>query len=175
MSDYSVDVDREAVSMDGTWFTAEELAAKVTEMLGAKDFGIGTAAAALEALQSALADVKDIGFRLPGTMLETLESTAGKEGRTTSAILRDALKKYFEVHGESAGGPPVLGQSQDAPAPAPSEMSPKPAGNRAGAATNADGVTVETLSVSEQEAAAAVPLTPKKKDGDEESGWFGKK
>ncbi len=174
MSDYSLDVDREAVQLDDVWYTAEELAAKVTEMLGAKDFRIGTVASALEALQAALGEVKDIGFRLPGPMLETLEATAGKEGRTTSAILRDALQVYFESKGDS-GSPPVLGKSEGSgpPAPAAANQSPQPLASPDGVGGD---VTVESLSVSEEEAAAAVPLTPKKKEnGDEESGWFGKK
>ncbi|MDF1565658.1 MAG: ribbon-helix-helix protein, CopG family [Deltaproteobacteria bacterium] len=165
MSDFTLDVDREAVHMDGSWYTADELAKKVTEMLGAKDFKIGTAASALEALQAALADVRDIGFRLPGTMLEALESTAGREGRTTSAILRDALQAYLD-----GGGAPAAVPAPAALEPAPAEVAPAPAA----------GVTVESLSVSEADAAGAVTLTAKKPDSGnagalDESGWFEKK
>ncbi len=170
MSEFTVDVDREAVLLDETWYTADELAAKLQQMLGNKDFRIATAAAALEALQAALADVRDIGFRLPGTMLEALEATAGKEGRTTSAILRDALAAYLERKGEVVG-PPVLAKEEG---PVPAAGAPVPAAGTPVPAEGAPPVTVESLSVSEEEAATAVPLTPKKK-ADEESGWFSKK
>lgn len=162
MPDYQIDLDSESVLVDGTWFTKDQLADKVKQMLGEQNFKIGTMGAALDALVADLSEMRDIGFRLTSSMLEQLETVAGKEGRSTSAILREALTAYF-----GSDDLPKRAEAGAAPVPVVADAPPV-------LKKEASDVTVEPAS--EEEAANAVPLTPKKKTGDgdkpAESNWF---
>jgi hypothetical protein len=173
MTDAHIDLDQEKVSFDGTWYTADELAARITEMLTAKDFRIGKAGAALETLQAALADARELTVRLPSSMLAAVETTAGEAGRSVGELVREALLHVIGGQlpvAEGADAAPLdadgaSGDGGPGPRPAPDGAQPVPVS------------AVATEAVSEEEAANAVPLTPKKKDEPsaaemDGSSWF---
>ncbi len=164
MSDAQIDLDQEKVRFDDTWHTAESLAARITEMLAAKDFRIGGAGAALETLQAALADARELTVKVPSSLLAAVESTAGDSGRSVGELVREALLHVVggqpaAVEGADATPAGTDGASGDGavagapvPRPAPDGAAPVPVS------------AVATEPVSAEEAANAVPLTPKKKD-----------
>lgn len=163
MNDAQIDLDEEKVSFDGSWYTAESLAAKITEMLSAKDFRIGKAGAALEALQAALADAKSLTVRLPGSLLTAVEATAKETDRSVGELVREALVRVVGGDLPAADGA-TAAEAPTGPRPAPEGVQPVPV------AANADSVTAE-------EAENAVPLASKKKDEPnpadmEASSWF---
>ncbi|RMG21203.1 MAG: hypothetical protein D6729_01210 [Deltaproteobacteria bacterium] len=185
MSDFAIDLDGERVEFDGTWYTAEELGEKITQMISAKDFRIAKAGQALESLQSALNDAKQLEVRVPSTVLGAIEDLAQRDGRTVGAVVREALIRFIGVQGlmeepapggaASAGGAPeaanpgasTAGESGGAEAapqnvtagPAPgwdAELAPSPA-----PAGVQPVPAVATEPAAPEEAAQAIPLTQK--------------
>ena len=178
MSDAQIDLDQETVRFDDTWYTAESLAARITEMLAGKDFRIGKAGAALETLQAALADARELTVKVPSSLLAGVEGAAGDSGRSVGELVREALLHVVGgqlpgLEGADAAPSGVDGSSGDGAAAAET-LVPRPAPDGAAPVPVA---AVATEPVSAEEAANAVPLTPKKKDepSPEEmdgSSWF---
>jgi len=154
MSDFQIDLDQGKVSFDGVWYDADELASRITQMLGAKDFHIGQAGQALEALQAAIADARELTVKVPASLLSALEGIAAGESRSLGEVVREALVRTVGQGGDGAISAETL-----APRPAPSGVMPVP--------------------LAAEAAPGPVDLTPKKKaeeapDPESETGgsWF---
>lgn len=172
MSDFQIDLDQGKVSFDGVWYDADELAARITQMLGAKDFHIGQAGQALEALQAAIADGRELTVKVPSSLLSALEGIAAGESRSLGEVVREALVRLVG-QGPTAGGDGAVSAETLAPRPAPSGAMPVPLA--AEGAVSATEVGTEAASGGD----TPVPLTPKKKaeeppDPESETGgsWF---
>ena len=181
MSDFAIDLDGERVEFDGTWYTADELGQKITEMISAKDFRIAKAGQALESLQNALSDARSLDVRVPSAVLKALEDMAARDGRAIGAVVREALIRFIGVQGlmeEPAGS--GSGEGSPPGEPPPGAASPGNGGGdvTAGPAPGWDaeltpspapaGVqpvpAVATEPVSPAEATDAIPLTQKADD-----------
>ncbi len=154
---YEIDFDGEQVLFDGTWYSKEELGRKIKTMVDAGDYRVSRPSAALESLQNALSNLRTLSIRLPAELAEGLASAAARVGQPVGAFVRNALVRALD--GTRAGTPLAQpGAAAASPGNGPPILQPVP-------------YTEIPLSLSDD--AAAIPLTPKKKD--DEKSWFGKK
>ncbi|HET6439902.1 MAG TPA: ribbon-helix-helix protein, CopG family [Anaeromyxobacter sp.] len=103
-----IDLDSESVWLDDAWYTREELARRIKEMIEAGDFRVSRPSQALERLESALATAKPISVRLPADLLEAVSATAGRLGRPMGQLVREAVAYYLAAAA-------AYGAGQDAP------------------------------------------------------------
>src|SRR5439155_13189788 len=82
MSQLPIDLDAEAIQYDGHWYTREDLARRIRQMLDAGDFAVGKPSNALEQLTTVLASLRTLAFRLPPEMADQLNQAAARHGRT---------------------------------------------------------------------------------------------
>jgi len=90
-----IDLDSESVWLDGAWYTREELARHIKEMIEAGDFRVSRPSQALERLESALGQAQTVSVRLPGDLLEAVSATAGRLGRPMGHLIRAAVAYYL--------------------------------------------------------------------------------
>ncbi|HTP28282.1 MAG TPA: hypothetical protein VMK12_21840 [Anaeromyxobacteraceae bacterium] len=159
---FQVDLDGEQVLFDGTWYSKEELAQKIRTMVDGGDYRISRPSAALEALQSALLGLRSLTLRLPHDQAEALANEAARQGMPAGAFARELLLRGLAMSGQAAGQVPPSGNSPSAFQGGPIQPIPLHAAN-----------DVPTPA----EAAGAIPLTPKRRDGDSasdaaENEWF---
>lgn len=114
MSDLPIDVDAEAIFLDGTWYTREDLSRRIKAMLDSGDFNVARPSAALEALTQALRTVRTLSFRCTAEVGDALNETAARLGKSVGAVIRDAVTEYLIEGGVKLGKPAA------APVPPPS-------------------------------------------------------
>lgn len=71
MNQLPIDVDAEAIFLDGAWYTREDLARKIKSMIDAGDFNVARPSAALEALSATLQQVRTLSFRVTPDLAES--------------------------------------------------------------------------------------------------------
>jgi hypothetical protein len=89
-----IDLDSESVWLDGAWYTREELARRIREMIEAGDFRVSRPSQALERLESALAQARVVNVRMPMDLAEAVTATAQRLGRPVGHLVREAVA-YF--------------------------------------------------------------------------------
>jgi hypothetical protein len=90
-----IDLDSESVWLDGVWYTRDQLAHRITEMIEAGDFRVSRPSQALERLEAALGMAQVVTVRLPADLLEAVSATAGRLGRPTGHLIREAVAYYL--------------------------------------------------------------------------------
>lgn len=136
-----IDLEAERIQLDGAWVTSDELSARITQMIAAKDFRIAKLSDALEQLAAALAGARGITLKLTADQFAKLEAAGQKLGKTADQFARDLLMQVF-----------LSGQST-APAPAAAPVAAAPPVLAAG-----------TSDVTAEEAAGALTIQPKRRD-----------
>jgi hypothetical protein len=116
MSDLPIDVDAEAIFLDGGWYTREDLSRRIKAMLDAGDFNVAKPSAALEQLTHTVSTVRTLMFRSTPDLAEGLNQVAARSGQSVGAVIREAVTQYLTDQGIAAksAGP---GGAQKAPAP----------------------------------------------------------
>ncbi|MFZ5471102.1 MAG: CopG family transcriptional regulator [Myxococcota bacterium] len=189
MSQLPLDLDKEAIQLDGTWYTREELARRIKSMLDGGDFAIGKPSQALEQLTTVLASIRTVTFRATAEIAEALNAAASRQGVTVAAVIREALAKHLSLSAletgpkrpamasgtslETVGGAPASSHPAATPA-----FVPGPGALRSTGGEPAPSVVVDQSIVTEEaspeDAAGAVNLTAKKKEEEAvERRWFG--
>lgn len=120
MSKPRIDLDSEAVELDGQWLTKEDLARRIRSMLDAGDFSISRPSQALEELTRIVAEIRTLAFRAGPELAEAVTQAANERQVSPGAIIRQALDQFLGVEtGTEASAPlrpsPVL----SVPAPVP--------------------------------------------------------
>jgi predicted transcriptional regulator len=90
-----IDLDSESVWLDGTWYTRDQLARRITEMIEAGDFRVSRPSQALERLEAALGLAQVVSVRLPSDLLEAVSTTAERLGRPMGHLIREAVAYYL--------------------------------------------------------------------------------
>ena len=85
---FSIDLDAERVALDGAWYSRDDLAQKIKAMVDAGDYKLGHPSAALEALETALAELTSVSIKLPRSVLNALSGAANRSGKTVDALTR---------------------------------------------------------------------------------------
>ena len=90
-----IDLDTESVWLDGAWYTREELARRIKEMIEAGDFRVSRPSQALERLEAALAQARLLSVRMPADLADAVESAASRLGRPPGHLVREAIAYYL--------------------------------------------------------------------------------
>ncbi len=90
-----IDLDSESVWLDGAWYTRQDLARRIKEMIETGDFRVSRPSQALERLESALAQARVVAVRMPADLAETVSATASRLGRPIGHLVREAVAYYL--------------------------------------------------------------------------------
>jgi predicted transcriptional regulator len=90
-----IDLDTESVWLDGAWYTREDLARRIKEMIEAGDFRVSRPSQALERLEAALAQARLLSVRMPAELADAVESAASRLGRPAGHLVREAIAYYL--------------------------------------------------------------------------------
>src|SRR6266540_2267119 len=71
-----IDLDSESVWLDGAWYTRQDLARRIKDMIETGDFRVSRPSQALERLEAALAQARVLTVRMPADLAETVSATA---------------------------------------------------------------------------------------------------
>jgi predicted DNA-binding protein len=90
-----IDLDSGAVWLDDAWYTREELARRIKEMIEAGDFRVSRPSQALERLEAALAQSRVLAVRMPAALAGAVDATAARLERPTGHLVREAIAYYL--------------------------------------------------------------------------------
>jgi predicted transcriptional regulator len=90
-----IDLDSESVWLDGAWYTRQELARRIKEMIETGDFRVSRPSQALERLEAALAQARAVTVRMPVDLTQAVEAAAGRLGRPVGHLVREAVAYYL--------------------------------------------------------------------------------
>ena len=90
-----IDLDTESVWLDGAWYTREDLARRIKEMIEAGDFRVSRPSQALERLEAALAQARIVTVRMPVDLADAVGETATRLGRPVGHLVREAVAYYL--------------------------------------------------------------------------------
>ncbi len=99
MSQFPVDVDAEAIFLDGAWYTREDLSRRVRAMLDQGDFNVARPSLALQELTQTMQGIRTLAFRSTPQLAEQLSEYANRNQLSVGAVIRDAVAQFM------AGGP----------------------------------------------------------------------
>ncbi len=112
-----IDLDSESVWLDGTWYTRQDLAHRIKEMIETGDFRVSRPSQALERLEAALAQARVISVRMPAELSDAVGAAAGRLGRPVGHLVREAIAYYLAA---AAAYGAAQAAAQGAPADPPS-------------------------------------------------------
>lgn len=95
MSQFPVDVDAEAIFLDGAWYTREDLSRRVRAMLDQGDFNVARPSAALQELTQTMQGIRTLAFRATPTLAEQLTEYATRNQLSVGAVIRDAVAQFI--------------------------------------------------------------------------------
>jgi hypothetical protein len=186
MSQFPIDVDAEAIFLDGAWYTREDLSRRIRAMLDSGDFNVARPSMALQELTQMMTGVQTLAFRAPPELADALTDLAGRLGQSVGSVIREAVTQYItdQTSGPSVSDPvplqltqardetvraPILlstsSTSEDLPKIVTAEVSAGPVLAGPGA-LKAAGVDPVELTQRKQPAAAGEPAA------DSEQRWF---
>jgi len=90
-----IDLDSESVWLDGAWFTRDDLARRIKEMIEGGDFRVSRPSQALERLEAALSQAQVVAVRMPADLMEAAGATAARLGRPVGHLVREAVAYYL--------------------------------------------------------------------------------
>jgi hypothetical protein len=126
MSQLTIDVDAEAVFLDGTWYTREDLARRIRAMLDAADFNVAAPSVALQELTQTLHGVRTLAFRCTPELADALTDLGARLGQSVSSLVREAVTQFITVAAPQA--PSDSPVSVQTPSSQGAAASPAPAG-----------------------------------------------
>ncbi len=108
-----IDLDSESVWLDGAWYTREDLARRIKEMIEVRDFRVSRPSQALERLEAALALARVVTVRMPADLADAVTATATRLGRPVGHLVREAVAYYLAAaaaYGAQQAGAPGAGR-----------------------------------------------------------------
>jgi hypothetical protein len=109
-----IDLDSEAVWLDGAWYSRQALAQRLKDMIESGDFRVSRPSQALERLEAALGQAQVVAVRMPTDLAEAAASTAARLGRPVGQLVREAIA-YYLAAAASYGASPASRPPQPAP------------------------------------------------------------
>lgn len=114
MSQFPIDVDAEAIYLDGSWYTREDLSRRIRAMLDAGDFNVARPSAALQELTQMMNGVRTLAFRAQPDLADALTQLAQRLQQSVGAVIREAVTQYI-TDATSEPPPAQVQQQQQAP------------------------------------------------------------
>jgi hypothetical protein len=99
-----IDLDLEAIELDGGWHTRDQLISLIKSKLDAHDYCVSKPAEALAQLTSTLAGVRSFTLRVMPQVADAVAQAATRRGKSEASIVREALLMYFDLS-DTAGTP----------------------------------------------------------------------
>ncbi len=90
-----IDLDSEAVWLDGAWYTRDELARRIKDMIEAHDFRVSRPSQALERLEASLSQARVVNVRMPADLADAISAAAERLGRPVGHLVREAVAYYL--------------------------------------------------------------------------------
>jgi hypothetical protein len=112
-----IDLDSESVWLDGAWYTRQDLARRIKEMIETGDFRVSRPSQALERLEAALAQARVVNVRMPADLADAVAAAAGRLGRPMGHLVREAVAYYLAAaaaYGASQAAAPAAPATQPA-------------------------------------------------------------
>jgi len=106
MNDLQIDVDAEAVFLDGAWYTRADIERSIRAMLDSGDFNVARPSAALEALTQTVKSLRTLSFRCTPDIEQALNEIASRTGSTVGGVVREAVIQFLQ---ETGRVPPSTG------------------------------------------------------------------
>lgn len=110
MSEFPIDVDAEAIFLDGGWYTREDLSRRVRAMLDAGDFNVARPSMALQVLTQTMQGVRTMAFRAPPELADALTELATRLGQSVGGVIREAVTQYIT---DNSGIPAAAAPQED--------------------------------------------------------------
>lgn len=95
MSQFPIDVDAEAIFLDGAWYTREDLSRRIRSMLDQGDFNVARPSMALEELTQVMQGVRTLAFRATPELADALQELAARTSQTVGYVIREAVTQYI--------------------------------------------------------------------------------
>jgi len=112
-----IDLDSESVWLDGAWYTRDDLARRIKEMIEAGDFRVSRPSQALERLEAALGQAQVLAVRMPADLAQAASSTAERLGRPVGHLVREAIAYYLAAAAAYGAAQAQAGPATRAAAP----------------------------------------------------------
>lgn len=117
MNQFPIDVDAEAIFLDGGWYTREDLSRRIRAMLDSGDFNVARPSMALQELTQMMQGVRTMAFRAQPELADALTALATRLGQSVGGVIREAITQYIT----DANSEPIAAQ------PAPVQLTqPQP-------------------------------------------------
>ncbi len=108
MSQFPIDVDAEAIFLDGGWYTREDLSRRIRAMLDSGDFNVARPSMALQELTQMMMGVRTMAFRSTPELADALTALATRLGQSVGGVIREAVTQYIT----DANSDPMASQQQ---------------------------------------------------------------
>ncbi len=95
MSQFPIDVDAEAIFLDGAWYTREDLSRRIRAMLDSGDFNVARPSMALQELTQMMMGVRTMAFRSTPELADALTALATRLGQSVGGVIREAVTQYI--------------------------------------------------------------------------------
>jgi len=95
MSQFPIDVDAEAIFLDGSWYTREDLSRRIRAMLDSGDFNVARPSMALQELTQLMQGVRTLAFRSHPELADALTQLASRLQQSVGAVIREAVTQYI--------------------------------------------------------------------------------
>jgi hypothetical protein len=182
MSQFPIDVDAEAIFLDGSWYTREDLSRRIRAMLDSGDFNVARPSMALQELTQMMTGVRTLAFRAPPELADALTQLAQRMQQSLGAVIREAVTQFITdansdpaAAGSGGGGQQRHEETVRAAIPVPTSttsedlpkviVEPGPQVIAGPGALRAAGVEPVELTQRKQQAAGGTP-------DDGEQRWF---
>jgi hypothetical protein len=110
-----IDLDSESVWLDGAWYTREDLARRIKEMIESRDFRVSRPSQALERLEAALAQARVVTVRMPVALADSVTAAATRLGRPVGHLVREAVAYYLAAAAAYGAQGAAAGQGEADP------------------------------------------------------------
>jgi hypothetical protein len=121
MSQFPIDVDAEAIFLDGAWYTREDLSRRIRAMLDSGDFNVARPSMALQELTQMMMGVRTMAFRSTPELADALTALATRLGQSVGGVIREAVTQYIT----DANSEPMGSQQQQQQAPVQLTQQPR--------------------------------------------------
>lgn len=118
MNQFPIDVDAEAIFLDGAWYTREDLSRRIRAMLDSGDFNVARPSMALQELTQLMQGVRTLAFRVQPELGDALTQLATRLGQSVGAVIREAVTQYIT----DANSEPVQSSPSQAAAQQPIQL-----------------------------------------------------
>ena len=109
MSQFPIDVDAEAIFLDGAWYTREDLSRRIRAMLDSGDFNVARPSMALQELTQMMVGIRTMAFRATPELADALTALATRLGQSVGGVIREAVTQYIT---DANSGPVANAQQQ---------------------------------------------------------------